>query len=54
MAMALGRKNKHGLWQEIMLRHWSDEARKEEFAEAKMRTILDESLEKLEPQGSRQ
>ncbi len=47
MAMALNGKNKHYTWNEIMPRHWFDEARKIGFPESEMQAIIDNSLNSI-------
>jgi serine/threonine-protein kinase HipA len=49
MAMALDGKNKHYLWQEIMPRHWFDEAKQVDFPATEMQSIIDKALGNLEP-----
>lgn len=48
MAMSLNGKNKHYGWYEIMPRHWFDEAKKVDFPETEMQSIIDTTLNKID------
>jgi len=48
MAMAVCGKNKHYVWNEIMPRHWFDEAKKVNFQKDDMQEIIESSLSKLD------
>ncbi len=48
MAMAIRGKNKHYRWQEILPRHWLEQAGQVRFAQSAMQAIMDEALERLD------
>jgi len=48
MAMALHSKNTHYKLYEIMPRHWFSQARKVNFPESEMQTIIDETLQSID------
>ncbi len=48
MAMALHGKNTHFRWDQIMPRHWFDEAKKVGFPESEMQDIIDQALDKID------
>ena len=48
MAMAVNGKNKHYKWHEIMPRHWFDEAKKVDFPETEMQTIIESTLASID------
>jgi len=48
MAMALHGKNTHYAWHEIMPRHWFDEAKKVDFPETEMQTIIEQTINNID------
>lgn len=48
MAMAVRGKSKHYRWQDILPRHWFEQASQVRFAPSAMQTIVDETLERLD------
>lgn len=48
MAMALRGKNKYYRWDQIMPRHWFDEAKKVDFPEIEMKAIIDQTLSNID------
>lgn len=48
MAMALHGKNAHYKWHEIMPGHWLDESKKVYFPKSEMKTIMEETTNKLD------
>ena len=48
MAMALHGKNTHYAWHEIMMRHWFAEAKKVNFPEAEMQSIIDQTINNVD------
>lgn len=48
MAMALHGKNTHYAWHEIMTHHWFDEAKKVNFPETEMQSIIDLSINNVD------
>lgn len=49
MAMSLHGKNKHDAWHSIMPRHWYDEAKKVDFPQTKMKSIIEHAIETTQP-----
>ena len=48
MAMALHGKNTHYAWHEIMTRHWFAEAKKVDFPETEMQSIIDQTINNVD------
>ena len=48
MAMALHGKNTHYAWHEIIMRHWFIEAKKVDFPETEMQSIIDQTISNVD------